>query len=260
MAIHQEQHPIGTIIILNYKTDDLVMQLVNRLSPHDNWDIIVVDNSPDKSLVNRLPPTVQYIFNGQNLGYAGGNNVGIKSANGDWILILNSDIEITIDQINSLVKEAEKTNTSVIAPVLFSKDGSVQQSVGYFDSFSKNPINYIFARPRFITAPDYENMQVDLVTGACILVQKKVFDTIGMFDDKTFFMYFEDIDWSLRLKKAGIPILYVPSVQVVHYGGASSDQDARQKNLNYQQGLKNYIRKHRGIVIETINEICGFFK
>lgn len=260
MAIHQEKHPIGSIIILNYKTDDLVLKLIKRLSPHDNWEIVVVDNNPDKSIVQRLPSAIQYIHTGQNLGYAGGNNVGIEKAKGEWILIANSDIEITIDQINTIVKEAEKDNNLVAAPALVSKDGLLQQSVGYFDSFSKHIINNIFARPRFITPTNSQSMNIDLVTGACILVHKKVFDTIGMFDDKTYFMYFEDIDWSLRLKKEGIHILYVPSVRVIHYGGASSDQDARQKNVNYQQGLKNYIRKHRGVIIEKINELCGFFK
>lgn len=260
MAIHQEKHPIGSIIILNYKTDDLVVKLIERLSPSNNWEIIVVDNNPDKSIVHRLPSAVQYISTGRNLGYAGGNNVGIKASKGEWILIANSDIELTMDQINCLVTEAEKTHNSVVAPALISKDGSAQQSVGYFDSLNKNIINYMFARPRFITASSSQNMDVDLVTGACILVKEDVFDKVGMFDDKTFFMYFEDIDWSLRLKNAGIPILYVPTVKVVHYGGASSDQDARQKNKNYQEGLRKYIRKQRGILVEKINNVLGLLK
>jgi GT2 family glycosyltransferase len=260
MATTQKTDPTGSIIILNYKTNDLVLQLIQKLSPADNWHIIVVDNSPDTDIQHNIPPQVQYMSTGKNLGYAGGNNVGIKASKGEWVLIANSDIEISIDQINTLVKEAENNNSSIVAPLLISKDGSKQQSAGYFDSFFANPVNSIFARPRFIAPINNENMHVDLVTGACILVKKHVFDTIGMFDDKTYFMYFEDIDWSLRLKKEGIPILYVPSVRVIHYGGASSDQDARQKNTNYQQGLKNYIRKHRGVIIEKINELCGFFK
>ena len=260
MATTQKTDQTGSIIILNYKTNDLVLQLIHKLSPSNNWHIIVVDNSPDKSIVNSLSSTVQYISTGKNLGYAGGNNLGIKESKGEWVLIANSDIEISINQIDTLVKEADKNNSSIATPQLISKDGSQQQSVGYFDSLLANPINSVFARPRFITPINDQNMQVDLVTGACILVKKHVFDIVGMFDDKTYFMYFEDIDWSLRLKKTGIPILYVPSVKIIHYGGASSDQDAHQKNTNYQQGLKNYIRKHRGVIVEKINEMCGFFK
>ena len=88
-----------------------------------------------------------------------------------------------------------------------------------------------------------------------MLIHKSVFEKIGLLDDKKFFMYFEDIDFSYRLHKAGIKVLYCPKIKIIHLGGASSDQDTRQKNKNYQHGLQTYLNKHRGSVICWINNI-----
>jgi len=118
---------------------------------------------------------------------------------------------------------------------------------------------FLFARPRFLHCQNIDRPSVvDFLTGAVMLIHRSVFDIVGTLDDKNFFMYFEDLDFSYRLHEAGIKILYCPEVKIIHLGGASSDQDTRQKNKNYQHGLTAYLKKHRGDFAVWINNKFHF--
>jgi GT2 family glycosyltransferase len=251
-----------SVIILNYKTDELILNLVSSLTPHTKMEIIIVDNSPKNSLESKLPKRndLSYFFTGENLGFSGGNNFGISSAKGEWMLLLNSDTKTNTQYLLKLLEITIINRHLVSCPKLIQLDGKIQNNVGYFDSFQKNLLNKIFARPRFIDCSKItSNTTVDLLTGAAMLVHKSVFKKIGLLDDNNFFIYFEDIDFSYRLNRVGTKVLYVPEVTVTHYGGASSDQDSRQKNKNYQQGLQTYIIKHRGFIINFVNNIFHLF-
>jgi len=235
--------------------------LLEKLKPHAGVEIIVVDNSPTDSLRTKLPKRsdLTYLFANANLGFSGGNNLGLASAKGEWIFLLNSDTLVSTRDILRLLSVTQKKKLKVSAPQLIQLDGKIQNNVGYFDSLLQNPANYIFARPRFETCSEIEKALVtDLLTGAAMLIHRSVIDKIGSLDDKRFFMYYEDIDFSYRLNHAGIRVLYYPDVKVIHFGGASSDQDTRQKNKNYQQGLNTYLKKHRGPLINWLNNIFHF--
>jgi GT2 family glycosyltransferase len=252
-----------SIIIVNYNTPDLVQSLLTALTSNV-FEIIVVDNSPTKALertISTLYPQVIYLPFAQNVGFAGGVNAGIQKSTKEWVLLVNTDTTINSEQINELVEAAQKSKAEVAAPQLITGSGMAESSVGYFDSFMINPINVLFARPRLVN-PDTINAttQVDTATGGVLLIKKSVFKEVGMFDDKNFFMYFEDIDFSLRLKQKAIPILFVPTVQIKHSGGKSSDQSPDQKNTNYQKSLNNYLLKHRGRFILMLNTLLGVLK
>ena len=252
-----DNSPELSVIILNYKTDQMVIDLIGGLIPDPRMEILVVDNSPENTLESKLSrrSDLSCFYTGSNSGYSGGNNYGIEKARGEWILILNSDTKTNTSDLLKLLEITKKNPVLVSTPRLIQPDGVIQDNVGFLDPIYINPTNAIFARPRFIKAEEIkENIFVDCLTGAAMLVHKTVFEKIGLLDDKKFFMYFEDMDFSQRLKRAGIKVLYIPSVSIIHYGGASSDQDSRQKNINYQNGLKTYLKKHRGRFITFINE------
>jgi len=261
MADQKEKKPELSIVIINYCTDDLVLNLLRKLNSRPGVEIILVDNSPVETLSKQLPKRndVHYYFTGQNLGFSGGNNYGLARASGDWLFLLNSDTLVTTEQVLTLLSETKKSKYLASAPKLMQLDGKTQNNVGFFDSFFRNPINFIFIRPRFLNCGSTEKpTEVDLLTGAAMLVHSSVFCRVGRLDDKNFFMYFEDLDFSYRLYRAGIKVLYYPKVKIIHFGGASSDQDTRQKNKNYQHCLSVYLRENRGLLAVMLNNLFHF--
>ena len=253
--------PKLSIVIINYQTDNLVLDLLKGIKSNKLIEIILVDNSSKNTLEKKLPRRrdLHYLFTGKNLGFSGGNNLGISKARGEWLFLLNSDTVTNNSDILRLLKTTIDEKYLVSCPKLIQPNGGVQNNIGYFDKFFTNPTNKIFVRPRLINCTDIsDNTPVDLLTGTAMLIHKSVFEKIGYLDDKNFFMYFEDIDFSYRLYKAGIKVLYCPSVKIIHLGGASSNQNSTQKNKNYQHGLQTYLKKHRGIFINWINNIFHF--
>ena len=254
--------PKLSIVIVNYQTDGLVLDLLRGIKSNGLIEIILVDNSPKNTLEKKLPrrEDLHYLFTGENLGFSGGNNLGISKARGEWLFLLNSDTVTNNSDILRLLKTTINEKYLVSCPKLIRPNGTVQNNIGYFDKFFTNPTNKIFARPRLINCTNIsENTPVDLLTGTAMLIHKSVFEKIGYLDDKNFFMYFEDIDFSYRLYKTRIKALYCPGVKIIHLGGASSNQNSMQKNKNYQHGLQMYLKKHRGIVINYINNVFHLF-
>lgn len=261
MADRKEKTIELSIITINFKTDDLILDLLKKLKRHSGVEIIIVDNSPEDSLREKLPKRsdIKYLFAGKNLGFSGGNNLGLAEAKGEWLFLLNSDTLVSTRDILRLLSYTKKHKYLVAAPKLIQLDSKTQDNIGLFDSFFTNPINSIFARPRFLACRDIQKpVEADLLTGAAMLIHNSIFRNIGLLDDKNFFMYFEDLDFSYRLHQSKIKVLYYPDVKIIHFGGASSDQDARQKNKNYQQGLNTYLTKHRGVIINSINQFFHF--
>jgi GT2 family glycosyltransferase len=261
MADRKEKNISLSVITINYQTDKLVTDLLTKLTPHAGLEVILVDNSPSDTLRAKLPKRndVKYFFVGKNLGFSGGNNFGLARAKGEWLFLLNSDTLISTEEVLKLLSETIKSKHLVSAPKLVQPDGKIQNNVGFFDSFLQKPVNFLFARPRFLPCSSVNKpVQVDLLTGAAMMIHNSVFKQTGLLDDKNFFMYFEDIDFSYRLHQKGIPVLYDPDVKIIHFGGASSDQDTRQKNKNYQHGLGVYLKKHRGNLARTLNNIFHF--
>lgn len=252
-----------SIVIINYQTDDLVVALIKSIGNNSELEIILIDNSPVDSLKKKLPKytNIRYYFQNKNRGFCAGNNIGIKKAKGKWIFLLNSDTVVEGKDIKTLVEVSEAGKYQVAAPKLLNKDKTAQQSVGYFDRSPRYIINRLLARPRFISSKEItQHTPVDLATGAALLVKKTVFQKVGLLDEKNFFMYFEDIDFCYRLFKRHIPILFVPSIEVMHYGGQSANQDTSRKNENYTNARNAYIKKHCGSVVLQLNKIMKLFK
>ncbi len=262
MANRETKTPKISLVVINYQTDSLILDLLSGLIPNKDIEIIIVDQSPINTLENKLPKRSDtfYFFTGTNLGFSGGNNYGISKSKGEWVMLLNSDTKTSSEDLLKLLDITTQNHFLVSTPKLVHPDGKTQNSVGYFDDLFYSPINYVFGRPRFVDCNELiSNTSVDLLIGTAMLIHRSVFENIGLLDEKHFFMYFEDIDFSQRLCHAGIKVLYVPKIKIMHLGGMSSDQDKRQKNLNYQNGLRAYLVKHRGPVIHLLNTFLHIF-
>lgn len=229
-----------SIIIVNYKTQELTSNCVDSIIKSNtkglDYEIIVVDNaSEDGSIeaIEKLFPQVRIIKNHENLGFSKANNVGMKAAAGDYILLLNSD---TIVEFNTLKGAIEFIKDHKYIGALGCK---VLLPSGKLDAACKRsfptPANGIYHRlnldlafpdsTRFgaynlTYADENKTGSVDCIMGAFMLVPQRVIDVVGMLDED-YFMYGEDVDWCYRIKKAGYQIMYYPEIRIFHHKKAS---------------------------------------
>lgn len=237
------------IIIINYKTPQLVLDCLNSLiSEVNNLDakvIIVDNNSGDGSCQiiqdwieeQQLNAKVTLIPSESNSGFSGGNNTGIKYIQADNYLLLNSDTIVRTGAIEKLLTEAKKDGSAgLISPRLEWLDATAQISCFRFhspiseliSSASTGPItkllhNYLVPR-ELIDKDNY----YDWTSFACVLVKAEVFQDIGLMDDG-FFMYYEDVVFCHRAKQAGWNVLNIPEAHVVHLRGGSSPVKSQNK-------------------------------
>lgn len=260
MATLQKRTPIVSVITVNYEDDALTQNFLKHLGTDEYAEVIVVDNSAENTLEQKLSSGIVYIHNATNKGYGGAVNVGVAKAKGEWIMILNNDIETSLSNVKRLIDITKDKETKLATPKLILTDGTSQQSVGYFDSFFQHPLNYVFARPRFINTTNIlEPLPVDITTGAAMLLHKTVIDQVGSFDAKTFFMYFEDIDWCLRTAKKGLKWLFIPQVSMRHLQSVTTNKNKKQKKSNYHHAVFNYLVKNRGYIIALCNKLLNLY-
>lgn len=215
------------VIILNYKVKDLVIGCIKTVqrSTLKNLEIIVVDNNSQDDLQEEIKkiPNIQFIQNSENLGYTGGNNIGIKKAladGADYVFVLNPDIEVDNKAIENLVSVVGQEQAGIVGPkVLFADRKTIWYAGGIFDRAN------VLGKHRGIDEKDrgqYDKAQeTEYVTGGAIMIAKEVFDKIGLFDEK-YFLYYEDSDFCFRAKEAGFKIMYVPQAVIYHANASSA--------------------------------------
>jgi GT2 family glycosyltransferase len=255
-----------SIVIVNWNVKDLLRNCLQSLfdafqtASSLTTEIIIVDNaSTDGSpqMVRDEFSPVHLIASDKNLGYAGGNNTGIAAAKGRYIFILNPD---TVVQPGALVAMVEYMDShpavGALGPQLLWPDGTVQSSRRRFPTlgslfWESTLLGQWFPRNRHVQRyhlsdilPDH-TQKVDWVVGAALMIRREIWQQIGSIDED-YFMYFEETDWCRRSAKAGWEVHYVPTAQVVHYEGKSSEQVVATRTLRFQRSKLRYTRKYFG--------------
>ena len=235
------------VIILNYFGDEDTIECLESLSKFssgESIEIYVVDNgsSADISLADNKACNFIYIKNEVNLGFAEGNNVGIRRAlanNVDFILLLNNDT-VLID--NSIFVLAEK--------LMGEKDLGIGGIVNYYYSDPEKLWqagcinNFITTTPKPITKFDakIDNLTyVDYIPGASMLIKSEVLNKIGLLDDR-YFAYYEEYDFCQRAKKAGYGIAFLQNSKILHKVGKSSPSK-----------VKQYLRTRNGMIFYSMH-------
>lgn len=214
-------------VVLNYKVKDQTLQCIEYLKAQNykNLEIYVVDNDSGDGLAEEIKNnlSVCFIQNKQNLGYSGGNNIGIKKAlekGSDYVFILNPDTILPPDTLTKLLERAEERNAAVAGPkILFSNKKTIWFAGGVFD------IANVLGGHRGVDEEDCGQYNIeektDYITGAALFIKKEVFEKIGLFDEK-YFLYYEDSDFCFRAKQAGFKIMYIPSAVIYHNNAQST--------------------------------------
>ncbi len=207
------------IIVLNHNGGELLGNCLQSLRHvlYADFSVIVADNaSADNSLemVRQNFPTTIIIENGKNIGFAAGNNIGIRYAlahSADYVLLLNQDTEVEPNFLDKLIEAAEKKPTvGILSPLIFwQRTEKIWFSGGRINWLTMKSIHdkILFRQVPYETG---------FITGCSMLIKKAVFDRIGYLSEK-YFLYWEDADFSCKAKKAGFRNLVVPESRVYHF-------------------------------------------
>ena len=239
------------VIILNWngKKDTLecLKTATNSSDRLHRVELIVVDNnSADDSVssIRQRFPRVILLENSQNLGFSGGNNVGIKYAlehNFDYIILLNNDTTVTPETFTTLVTQARKHNFDIASPKIyfypgceFHHDSYTKAEIGKVIWYAGGRIDWPNVIPRHIGVDEVDHGQYNLAcetefaTGCCLLIDPKVFKSIGFLDD-SYIAYFEDNDFCQRALKVGYKVGYLPQAHMWHKNASSSGGSGSKK-------------------------------
>jgi len=189
-----------------------------------------------------------------NKGMGGGNNAGMRIANGRYFFLLNSDAWVVGDGLTKLIEFVDAhPEAAVVGPRLVNTDGTLQRSVRGEPTLWRLATEYLFIRklapgtrllnPLYVGGFAHDEVfEADWLFGPALLVRREAADAVGLFDE-SFFMFSEEVDWMTRFRRAGWKVLFFPGAEVVHVGGASHGGRMYVENL---RGHLRWFDKHRG--------------
>lgn len=254
---------IASVVIVSWNTRSLTLRCIDSLHEQDIFDkllVIVVDNGSADGTVELLREKYKCLGNlkiiawNDNKGFAKANNAGIKIAQGNYIILMNSDIYFTNPYLLHRLLELMDNNPDVGlgGPALLNPDGSLQPSCKkeltlWRTLWEALGIKYLPFRSFFegteIEGPlNAERQDVDTLAGAFWIVRRAVIEEIGLLDE-TFFFYGEDVDYCKRVRDAGWKVSIFPSIKVFHVGGAST-KDPIKATRNLTLAKTAYWRKY----------------
>lgn len=215
------------VVILNYKVVDLTVKCIQSVlkSNHKSLAVVVIDNNSEDDVEGKVKKFKDLIFiqSGDNLGYAGGNNIGIRKAlemGADFVFVLNPDTTILKDTIGNLIQGLERYSAEVANPKIYFANSKILWFAGkIFDRAN------VLGLHRGVDQKDqgqYDkpSEMVD-VTGAALMIKREVFERIGFFDER-YFLYYEESDFGHRVHQAGFKIMYLPQAIVYHANAKST--------------------------------------
>jgi GT2 family glycosyltransferase len=248
-----------SVIILNYNssnyTIDCVASIIKNTSDKIKYEIIIVDNNSKEHDYQNLISNINQIENIKiirskiNLGFAGGNHFGVQFSNSKYIYFLNNDCVLLNDNLSILFDFMEKNqNVGIAAGQMYNEDMGQHCSFGYFPSLSSK----IFGTGllRLFNPTEYPSKKIEYklpikvpyVTGAAMFVDFSKFAEVGGFDTN-FFLYCEEEEIALKMRKAGFEIYLVPDVKFIHFSGKSSERSYEFEREFFISFLY-FLRKH----------------
>lgn len=253
-----------SIIIVHYKTPLLLLECVRSINKNTvelDLEVIIVDNDSQdnsESLIKDEFKYCKWVNSGYNAGFARANNTGIKTAKGEYILLLNPDTYIKGDFLKNMLyfykKKDEGGKLGLLGcRIVSSIDGYLLVGSGIgFPSIKKyikaNPI-YIYLTRNFAANKNkydpqtkhYQNHEIDFVSGACVMIKKSKIVNQNLYLDEDFFLYSEDVEWSYRVKQKGFYNYFCASLEVYHVNSASTKAlDSKQAQMQISEYLYYY--------------------
>jgi len=242
--------PLVSIITINYNESQVTLDLLASLRNlnYSNVEVIVVDNaSPndDPDRIKQNYPEVILIKSETNLGFAGGNNLGVQKAKGEFLLFINNDTIVPENFIEPLVETLQMDETiGMVSPkIKFHWDPTLIQYAGY------TPMNHWTIRNSSIGYKQKDKGAYDTpgttasIHGAAMMVPKAVVDKVGPMTE-IYFLYYEEHDWAQQIKRAGYKIYYQPESYILHKESLSTGKFSPLKTYYIARNRILYARRN----------------
>lgn len=258
------------IIILNYKTPDLVIDCLRSLEDQiePGIDVVVVDNASNDGSAERIKEQIisniwegwsRVLCSPVNGGFAAGNNYALQAIDADAYILLNSDTIVLPGAIDELLHAMEvNPKAGLIGPAIKNQEGNVDTSTFNFihpvteliRSAQTGPVTHLLHKFNAPLATSDSPTEPDWLGFACVLIRHEVIEQVGLLD-AGFFMYFEDVDYCQRVRHAGWSIVFWPKAEIIHLLGGSSNFTSKgtlQKRSPrfYYEARSRYFAKHYG--------------
>lgn len=254
-----------SIIIVNWNSEAYLRECLASVFEYTHgidYEIIVVDNASPNKNVDTLSeefPSIRVIKSAQNLGFSAANNLGFRSSSGRVVLFLNPDTLLMDPAITTLLANLDNLpDAGVVGGRLLNTDLSVQTScIQRFPTIANQLLDIEVIRLRWpacklwniapLFSSDKNPAQVEVISGACTMLKRYVFEQIGMFSEE-YFMYADDMELCYKAKRAGYTNYYVGDAVLVHHGGGSSKQrEVRQwATIMKFKAMMHFCSKTRG--------------
>jgi hypothetical protein len=240
--------PALSIIIVSFNGRahlERCLQSLHEAPPSRTHEVIVVDNaSTDGSADSvRRWPLVRLIESSANVGFAAGNNVGIRASAGEYLLLLNSDTIVPPGAVDALATALDRDpSVAIVGPRLVDTEGRAELSVGRMVG-PWNEFRQKYLMPARAEQLARRKQFPDWVSGACLLVRRGDAEAVGGLDER-FFMYLEDVDFCAAIRARGRRVLFTPDVEVTHLRGGSRASAVVATERAYRRSQLAFYRKH----------------
>jgi GT2 family glycosyltransferase len=231
--------PELSIIIVNWNSLKWLPECLGSIfatTSSSDFEVIVVDNASTEDETEKIRqffPQVRTIRSNKNLGFAGANNLGVRKSRGSYLLFLNPDTKVLGSAIDTMLNCLRSTpNVGAVGCKLLNTDGSIQTScIQKFPTIANQLLDIEFLRLRWphwkfwgispLFSSDSTPSDVEVISGACLMMERKTFVEAGMFSEH-YFMYAEDVDLCHKVRELKKRAVYVGTASVVHHGGGPS--------------------------------------
>ena len=248
--VKKVEQPMVSIISVNYDQPGITCEMLTSLREvsYPNFEVLIVDNgSPNACpyIIKEKHPEVQLLISKENLGFAGGNNIALKQAKGEYVLLLNNDTEVKPNFLDSLVElmESDKKIGVASSKILYFHGDNLIQYAG------TSPINPITSRGRHYGNKEVDDGQYDKVTetfyphGACMMIRKSVIEELGLLYEG-YFLYYEEYDFTERVRRAGYKIYFQPNSSILHKESISTGKNSPLKTYYLNRNRLLFLRRN----------------
>ena len=251
-----QKTPLVSFITVNYNQTELTLELIESVYKYTNipFEIIVVDNASKVSpaaKINRIYPDIRVIVSGVNRGFAGGNNLGVEVSSGQFLFFINNDAVITEGAINAILSSFDDSTIGVVSPLICYYPTSAQEVeadvIQYAGATNVNPFtgrNAIIGEKQLNQSQYYQSKPTFYAHGAAMMVKRAVLEKAGLMSE-FYFLYYEELDWCERIRKAGYIILFQPKATVYHKESVSVGQMSTLKTYYINRNRILFMAKNR---------------
>lgn len=244
-----------TIISVNYNQPQVTIDFLKSVKKHaatDSVELILVDNGSKvnhEDTFKNIYPELIFIHSEINLGFAGGNNLGVQIATGDYLLFLNNDTELSEGLIPTMIEEfKENPDIGLLSPLIIYHENKTRIQ---YAGFSR--MNYLTCRNKGIGSLETNSNQYDNVSaetgfahGAAMMCKRVDLEKVGLMEEN-YFLYYEELDWCEKFRKAGKKIWFTGKTKIYHKESMSVGKESSLKTYFLYRNRMLFIRKNTNV-------------